>query len=114
MVKERQGEEMDLPKPQLDSILSSMGEYGLSTSAKPNDADAKGHHMQSPSVMDVMKPLFYVDVKSNQSENNFGSDKASSANNAKPSLAYNMGLVEGAILSPGARPSSQSSASPDR
>ena len=44
--------------------------------------------MQSPSIIDVAKPLFYVDVKSTHSENNEASDHLISE---VPGLAHNEG-----------------------
>mgnify|MGYP003329927869 CR=1 FL=1 len=51
------------------------GEPESSEITQTGKIDPKGKHIQSPSIIDVMKPLFYENIKSNQSENNFGSEK---------------------------------------
>ena len=67
------------------------GEPEMSEITRTEKIDLKGKHIQSPSIIDVMKPLFYENIKSNQSENNFGSEKGGNVKDMIPSIAYNMG-----------------------
>ena len=65
------------------------GIYGDSEIGKPKKMDLKTRHLQSPSIIDVMKPQFYADNKSSMSDNTF----SETGKNIIATFAQNTGVA---------------------